>query len=482
MLAGLLDEDVAFVEGYDRGGVRRPHRGAARALEHWVDEAAERFGEFSIGAYGFVMELRLDDEVELGLGVRRRVDAGRGGAVLAGGGAGARWSGPRRRLRRSRRTRRRSRRRASSRGPRRGVRPGVRRPGGVGAVPRERRAALRGRGRRRRTGVHVLVPEPEAPVQARAGAVAAARGGAVGGRAAGAGDRVAGGAGAPAGAGARRAGARPRGGGASAPPSARRAWPAASRTCGCGCATPCAAGSARRGCAAGRSGTAFAARMVDAQAPGAASRLRSLGNVAAGRPDGWPERLLSGMGMLHLLCEAYAERRTGRCATRCGRCSAGTRRARRCWRAARGGRVGGARAGGDRAGAPARAAHVAVGARRRSAPALLLDFAPPGAPLTPRPPAGTSFEAGLAFYPGATPLRALLEAPGGVEDAPGFFGRRRRRGGAGGERGGGGAEPVARRVAGRVVARGRRRGRGERRGRLAAVARVRCARAGACRR
>ena len=51
---------------------------------------------------------------------------------------------------------------------------------------------------------------------------------------------------------------------------------------------------------------AFAARMVDAQAPGAASRLRSLGSVAAGRPDGWPERLLSGMGLLHLLCEAHA--------------------------------------------------------------------------------------------------------------------------------------------------------------------------------
>src|SRR3954453_3642680 len=51
---------------------------------------------------------------------------------------------------------------------------------------------------------------------------------------------------------------------------------------------------------------AFAARLVDAQAPGAASRLRSLGGVAAGRPDGWPERLLSGLGLLHLLCEALA--------------------------------------------------------------------------------------------------------------------------------------------------------------------------------
>src|SRR3954452_12423903 len=50
---------------------------------------------------------------------------------------------------------------------------------------------------------------------------------------------------------------------------------------------------------------ACAARLVDAQAPGAPSRLRSLGGVAAGRPDGWPERLLSGLGLLHLLCEAH---------------------------------------------------------------------------------------------------------------------------------------------------------------------------------
>ena len=35
-------------------------------VDHWVDEAAERFGEFSIGAYGFAVELRIDDEVELG--------------------------------------------------------------------------------------------------------------------------------------------------------------------------------------------------------------------------------------------------------------------------------------------------------------------------------------------------------------------------------------------------------------------------------
>ena len=52
----------------------------------------------------------------------------------------------------------------------------------------------------------------------------------------------------------------------------------------------------------------------------------------------------------------------------------------------------------------------------------MLDFAPPGGSLTPRPPTGTSFAAGLAFYPGATPLRAILDEPGALKDAPGFFG------------------------------------------------------------
>jgi hypothetical protein len=66
VLAGLLDEDVAFVEGYGEDEAGDPAEGLRAHLDHWVDEAAERFGEFSIGAYGFVLELRLDDEVELG--------------------------------------------------------------------------------------------------------------------------------------------------------------------------------------------------------------------------------------------------------------------------------------------------------------------------------------------------------------------------------------------------------------------------------
>jgi hypothetical protein len=66
VLQELLDKDVAFVEGYGEEESGDPTEVFRAHLDHWVDEAAERFGEFAIGAYGFVMELKLDDEVELG--------------------------------------------------------------------------------------------------------------------------------------------------------------------------------------------------------------------------------------------------------------------------------------------------------------------------------------------------------------------------------------------------------------------------------
>lgn len=66
VLAGLRDEDVAFVEGYPEEEGGDPAEGLRAHVDHWVDEAAERFGEFSIGAYGFVVEMRLDGAVELG--------------------------------------------------------------------------------------------------------------------------------------------------------------------------------------------------------------------------------------------------------------------------------------------------------------------------------------------------------------------------------------------------------------------------------
>jgi len=66
VLQELLDNEVAFVAGYPEEESGDPTEVMRAHLEHWVDEAAERFGEFSVGAYGFVMELVLDDEVELG--------------------------------------------------------------------------------------------------------------------------------------------------------------------------------------------------------------------------------------------------------------------------------------------------------------------------------------------------------------------------------------------------------------------------------
>ncbi len=59
--------------------------------------------------------------------------------------------------------------------------------------------------------------------------------------------------------------------------------------------------------AAGPAWEEAAARMVDAQAPGLASRVRELGTVAGSGP-GWPERLLSECALLHLLAQGYLGR------------------------------------------------------------------------------------------------------------------------------------------------------------------------------
>lgn len=50
-----------------------------------------------------------------------------------------------------------------------------------------------------------------------------------------------------------------------------------------------------------------AARLVDAQAPGLAGRVRSLGR-AAHSGSGWPERLLAQLGRLHLVLEGWRRR------------------------------------------------------------------------------------------------------------------------------------------------------------------------------
>ncbi|MFJ9039139.1 SWIM zinc finger family protein [Streptomyces sp. NPDC102406] len=52
-----------------------------------------------------------------------------------------------------------------------------------------------------------------------------------------------------------------------------------------------------------------AARMVDAQAPGLASRVRELGSIPASGP-GWPARLLEECALLHLLVKGWLHRAT----------------------------------------------------------------------------------------------------------------------------------------------------------------------------
>ena len=167
---------------------------------------------------------------------------------------------------------------------------------------------------------------------------------------------------------------------------------------------------------------ASAARLVDAQAPGAASRLRSLGGIAAARSEGWPERLLSGLGLLHLLCEAHA------------RADGAVRddvRALLGWNVGREEVLSGPRVA-DRWVVLAR---IVIDQERLRVqrtwlwglsggrPALLLDFAPLGAPLEPRPVPGTAFDAELAFHPGSVPLRAVIAGElDTVEPAPGTFG------------------------------------------------------------
>ncbi|WP_116453627.1 SWIM zinc finger family protein [Blastococcus litoris] len=162
-----------------------------------------------------------------------------------------------------------------------------------------------------------------------------------------------------------------------------------------------------------------AARMVDAQAPGLASRLRALpGVVAAG--DGWPGRLLEELALLHLAVAGH--RRLGELPEELAAC---VRR-----------EVGYPVAKDDvLASAPVRDQWQVLAVRDREEDrltarrvwlhgsasgrvALVLSFAPPGQPLDASLVPGTSVEADLHFYPGAAPLRALVGERSGEPRPP----------------------------------------------------------------
>ncbi|HEU4452748.1 MAG TPA: SWIM zinc finger family protein [Longimicrobium sp.] len=152
-----------------------------------------------------------------------------------------------------------------------------------------------------------------------------------------------------------------------------------------------------------------AARLVDAQAPGAARRVRQLSAVAHSG-DGWPERMLERLSLLHLLARAYA------------RIDALPEASREDVRAALGFTL---RQEDAAAGEGVRDQWAVLGQRveeedrltvRRTwlwgrstgRSALLLAFAAGRQPLEPGPPPGTEMDAELAFYPGAAPLRAVV--------------------------------------------------------------------------
>jgi hypothetical protein len=163
----------------------------------------------------------------------------------------------------------------------------------------------------------------------------------------------------------------------------------------------------------------IAARMIDAQAPGLAERLRALAAVPHSGP-GWEGRLLEEYALLHLLATAYrgqaglpppmqatVRSRIGFTVRKADILASGPA-ARDRWSVL---------ASRDTDRDRIRASRVWLRGLRSGRYALVLSFAPAGRPLDDSLTVGTEAEADLAFYPAAVPLRALVAARG--DAAPG---------------------------------------------------------------
>ncbi|GIH99250.1 SWIM zinc finger family protein [Planobispora takensis] len=159
-------------------------------------------------------------------------------------------------------------------------------------------------------------------------------------------------------------------------------------------------------------------RLVDAQAPGVAGTVSRLGSVLS--TEDWPARLLAEYSLLHLLLVAYRRLPEGAPATE-GPAGAGLRQTVR-----------------SRVGFPVTKEEVLAGekvrdlwhvlgrrdheqdrlitrrvwlrGRKTGRAALVLSFAPVGHALDASLVTGTVVEADLAFYPGSSPLRAVVAA------------------------------------------------------------------------
>jgi hypothetical protein len=153
----------------------------------------------------------------------------------------------------------------------------------------------------------------------------------------------------------------------------------------------------------------MAARLVDAQAPGAASAVRRLGAIAGVGPQ-WADRMLGEMGLLRLLVSGHSRLEdlpapvAATVRTRIGFPVAADDvlagpRVRDRWQVL--GQVDT-----DDGALMTRRTWLHGADSGRSA--LLLSFAPPGQSLSAEDIPGTEFDADLCFHPGALPLRALV--------------------------------------------------------------------------
>ena len=154
------------------------------------------------------------------------------------------------------------------------------------------------------------------------------------------------------------------------------------------------------------------ARLVDAQAPGLARRVRGLYGAVAGNAA-WPERLLERLGLLHLLIQAYRRQ---------GELGADLRaevRQLAGWNVDREELLASAPVVTDRwrvlgwrieEDERLRSQRVWLHGAGSGRFALILSFAPLAAPIDRSLAPGTTVDADLVFYPGVRAQRALVKA------------------------------------------------------------------------
>lgn len=158
-----------------------------------------------------------------------------------------------------------------------------------------------------------------------------------------------------------------------------------------------------------------AARLVDAQAPGLARRVRALAGVAASGP-GWPARLVERLGLLYLLVRAYRGRAELPDDLRADV------RALVGWTVNQDELLAGPGIDdrwlilGERLEEDERfrSQRLWLAGKDSRRFALLLDFAPAGAPLDRALRPGHTLDGELVFFPGAVPQRALVKLRRGV--------------------------------------------------------------------